>query len=602
LLLAQTISIEQVKIQKSFLMAQPTAQEQQMLELINRMRQAPAAELNLLINSGDPDINGALSFFGVNTTTLAQQWAALSPTSPLAWSSQLSDASLLHNQQMIAANVQSHQVAGEPGLDGRANNAGYTGWSNLGENIFAYGKSVFSTHGAFAIDWGYGPGGIQIDSGHRTNMMSSAYREVGIGITPSTGTGNGVTTGPLVVTEDFGNRSALSGKAWLLGVAFKDFDRDNFYDPGEGLGGITVQILKTGTSTPILATTLDAGGYQALLDPGQYQLSFLQNNLLLKSESITVDAQNPVNIKRDLVLSPNQVKNDFGGDKKSDILWRNSNGQVYSYQMNGLNVASEASLGGVSTDWQIAGTGDFNGDGKSDILWRNTTSGLTYGWKMNGNTKIGEGTIGTVGNDWQIAGTGDFNGDGKADILWRNTTSGLTYGYLMNDLTVAGEGAIRTVGNDWQVAGTGDFNGDGKSDILWRNTNSGLAYVYLMNGVSVIGEGAVRQVSNDWVVEGVDDFNNDGKSDILWRNTISGAAHVYEMNGASILAEGGIGTVGLDWNIAGTGDYNGDAKADILWRNNNGLAYLWTMDGFNKLGDGAIRQVDNSWSIAAPTL
>jgi uncharacterized protein YkwD len=583
-------------------MAQPTAQEQQMLELINRMRQAPAAELNLLINSGDADVNNALSFFAVNNATLTSQWATLVPTAPLAWSSQLSDASLAHNQQMITANVQSHQLPGELGLGARSEAAGYTGWSGLGENIFAYSKSVFFGHAAFAIDWGNGPGGIQLNSGHRTNIMSSTYKEVGIAITPSSGNGNGAVTGPLVITQDFGNRFVLSGKAYLLGVAFKDFDRDNFYDPGEGLSGITVRVLKSGTSTPIVTTTLNAGGYQVLLDPGQYQLDFLQNNVVLKSESVVVNAQNPANIKRDLILSPNQVKNDFGGDRKSDILWRNTNGQVYSYQMNGLTVSSEASLGSVSTDWQISGTGDFNGDGKADILWRNTTSGEVYGWRMNGNTKISEGSIRTVGNDWQISGTGDFNGDGKSDILWRNTTSGQTYAYLMNDLTVATEGSIRTVGNDWQISGTGDFNGDGKSDILWRNTASGQTYAYLMNGVSVLGEGAIRQVSNDWVVEGIDDFNNDGKSDILWRNTINGAAHLYEMNGTSILAESGIGSASNDWSVAGTGDYNGDAKADVLWRNNNGLAYLWTMDGFNKLGEGAIRQIDNSWSIAAPTI
>jgi uncharacterized protein YkwD len=585
-------------------MAQPTAQEQQMLELINRMRQAPATELNLLINSGDANVNSALSYFSVNNATLTSQWNSLVPTAPLAWSSQLSNAAIAHNQQMISANDQSHQViaSNEPDLGVRANNSGYTGWNTLAESIFGSSKSVFYGHAAFAIDWGFGPGGIQLGSGHRANIMSSAYKEVGIGITPSVVNSSGPVAGPLVITKNFGNRPALNSKAYLLGVAFKDFDRDNFYDPGEGLSGITVQVLKAGTTTPIVTTTFDAGGYQALLDPGQYQLDFLQNNVVLKSESIVVDAQNPANIKRDLILSPNQVKNDFGGDKKSDILWRNTNGQVHSYQMNGLNVASEASLGSVSTDWQISGTGDFNGDGKADILWRNTTSGEVYGWRMNGNAKISEGSIRTVSNDWKISGTGDFNGDGKSDILWRNTTSGQTYAYLMNDLTVATEGSIRTVGNDWQISGTGDFNGDGKADILWRNTNSGQAYAYLMNGISVLGEGVIRQVSNDWVVEGIDDFNNDGKSDILWRNTISGAAHLYEMNGTSILAESGIGSASNDWSVAGTGDYNGDSKADVLWRNNNGLAYLWTMDGFNKLGEGGIRQVDNSWSIAAPTI
>ncbi len=43
------------------------------------------------------------------------------------------------------------------------------------------------------------------------------------------------------------------------------------------------------------------------------------------------------------------VRTDLGNDQKSDIVWRNSSGEVYTYQMNGLSVASEASLGIVVT-------------------------------------------------------------------------------------------------------------------------------------------------------------------------------------------------------------------------------------------------------------
>jgi uncharacterized protein YkwD len=159
-------------------MAQPTAQEQQMLELINRMRQAPAAELNLLINSGDAAVASALTYFNVSISILTQQWSSLLPTAPVAWSSQLSDAALGHNQQMITAGVQSHQVTGEASLGQRATNSGYTGWNTVGENIFAYANSVFYGHAGFAIDWGTGTGGIQSPAGHRNNIMSANFREV----------------------------------------------------------------------------------------------------------------------------------------------------------------------------------------------------------------------------------------------------------------------------------------------------------------------------------------------------------------------------------------------------------------------------------------
>jgi Glycosyl hydrolase family 9/FG-GAP-like repeat len=298
------------------------------------------------------------------------------------------------------------------------------------------------------------------------------------------------------------------------------------------------------------------------------------------------------------------VRNDFGNDKSSDILWRNSiSGEVYIYQMNGLAVASEGKVRNVSLDWKIAGTGDFNRDSQSDILWRNSISGATYVYQMDGLTISNEKSIRTVSLDWQIAGTGDFNGDNKSDILWRNNISGEVYIYQMDGASVSTERSVRTVSLDWQIAGTGDFNGDNKSDILWRNTNTGATYIYQMNGFNVTNEQLVRDVTTDWVIEGVDDFNNDGKSDILWRNSNSGNVYAYLMNGFAVANEGIIGQVPISsgWNIAGTGDNNGDGNGDILWRNTSGLTYSWQLNGLSKLAEGGIRQLSNDWQIASPT-
>ncbi len=72
--------------------------------------------------------------------------------------------------------------------------------------------------------------------------------------------------------------------------------------------------------------------------------------------------------------------NDFNGDGRSDILWRNDNGALSQWlgQANGGFVDNYANAGNqIPTSWHVAGTGDYNGDGRDDILWRNDNGALT---------------------------------------------------------------------------------------------------------------------------------------------------------------------------------------------------------------------------------
>ena len=158
--------------------------------------------------------------------------------------------------------------------------------------------------------------------------------------------------------------------------------------------------------------------------------------------------------------------NDFDGDGKSDILWRNSDGRVAVWLMNGMAAKSEAVVSPVTADWTNVGMGDFDGDGKSDILWRNS-DGRAAIWLMNGMAAKSEVVVSTVTTDWTIAGTGDFDGDGKSDILWRNSNGEVAI-WLMNGIIAKAGVVVSTVTNDWTIARTGDFDGDGKSDILWQ--------------------------------------------------------------------------------------------------------------------------------------
>jgi hypothetical protein len=291
--------------------AQPTAQEQELLELINRMRIDPSKELDYLLASADkdPEIRQALDYFKVNISVLKQQWSGLKTVAPLAWSDGLAVAALAHTNTMIANDTQAHHVvvngqAKEEDLAGRLKNIGKYDFTFGRENVYAFANSVFYAHAGFAIDWGEGAGskdGIQDPAGHRVTMMAEDVREVGISVVAENDPNTKV--GPLVITQDFGSRDALTGKGYLLGVAFDDKNKDGFYQAGEGLNDVKVNITSIdGRNVKKTINTQAAGGYQELLDPGNYQVDFVRNDLVFASKIAKIDSAMTQNVKLDFVL------------------------------------------------------------------------------------------------------------------------------------------------------------------------------------------------------------------------------------------------------------------------------------------------------------
>jgi len=108
--------------------------------------------------------------------------------------------------------------------------------------------------------------------------------------------------------------------------------------------------------------------------------------------------------------TPKRVENDFNGDGQSDILWRNQNGLVHAWLMNGTTVQGRVNLESPGLDWQIQGTGDFNRDGQTDILWRHQ-NGLVHTWLMNGTTVQGRVNLESPGLDWQIQAQSGYSRD-----------------------------------------------------------------------------------------------------------------------------------------------------------------------------------------------
>jgi phospholipase/lecithinase/hemolysin len=298
---------------------------------------------------------------------------------------------------------------------------------------------------------------------------------------------------------------------------------------------------------------------------------------------------------RNLVV-PWAAVHDVNGDGKSDIVWRNTSGDVAIWEINGSAIIATGGLGNVGGTWSIVAVRDFNSDGKFDLLWRDN-SGNTAIWFLNGTTIASTASLGNIPSIWRVAGTGDFDGDGYGDILWEDSSGNLAVWLLGSGGQISSTGGLGNLPPaTWSVVGIADFNGDGKSDILWRDSG-GNAAIWFMNGTAVSSAAAIGNIPNSWSVKGTGDFNNDGYSDIVWEDT-GGNVAVWLMNGASVTSTGSFGPVPLaTWTLVAVGDFNGDGNSDLLWRDTSGNLAVWFMNGASITSAVAAGNAPTNWIV-----
>ena len=287
---------------------------------------------------------------------------------------------------------------------------------------------------------------------------------------------------------------------------------------------------------------------------------------------------------------------DFNGDHKSDLLFESSRGDLQMYEMNGttiaqasiVNIGSAGVNGEVPTGWKIVGTTDYNGDGKSDLLLKDTNGNLIC-WLMDGfNVVAGGGLLGTIGTNASLinssnhgvkAASHDFNGDGVSDVLL--TAGGAFIDWIVqNGLAIAGNflgGGL----TGWTAVGAGDFNGDGVSDILLQS--GGTIVEWTMSNGSVASGGLVG-FAPGFTVAGTGDFNGDGTTDLVLQAGGTFVDWIVQNGGATSGNFLGGGLTG--WSIVGTGDFNGDGTTDILLQN-GGSVVAWDMQN-GAVSNGAV--------------
>jgi Ca2+-binding RTX toxin-like protein len=529
-------------------MANVTAQEQLMLELINRARLNPAGEaMRLGIGLNDGLAPGTIS-------AAAKQ--------PLAMNDLLANASRAYSTRMLNEDFFAHVApdGSEPG--GRMRAAGYvfSGSWTWGENISWRGTSPGLIDLSAALPLQHD--GLFRSAAHRENILSGSFREIGVGQVRGNYLSGGTDWSASMITQSF----AVSGTSlFITGVVYNDVVDDNFYGIGEGQGGVPIQ-----AAGAIGLASSASGGYEVAVSPGAVTITLgpVAVTLGMSNSNVKIDLVNSSEIWTSASLSSISGASVIG---LLGIEAIGATGGAFAERMIG-NVAANALNGGGGDDTLEGGAGADNlngGPGFDFASFLSSARGVTARLdapSLNTGDAIGdsyasiEGLIGSQFNDFLVgsdisgeymtaqdgddfvAGRGGNDtilGDGGADQFW------------------GGEGADRLDGGAGYDIARYDFAATGVLARLDGGANTGEALGDTFVGVealygSAFGDVLVgNQASNVLVgLDGGDHLYGVGGDDIL----MGGAGgDVFAFNGTSF----GTDTV-LDFATTATAGTNHD--------------------------------------------
>jgi hypothetical protein len=399
----------------------PNDYEQYQLEVINRARLNPPAEvtrLSALPWAGTPGLNE-----GPPTTPIT-----VTPKQPLAFNPALIKTARDYTNFLIQTRQFGHELNGTIASRATANGYVFSGSWGYGENI-GYIASTLSPfditrdhaeelYDNLFIDYTPQSGAVP-GRGHRENIMDDSWKEIGIGIVaganyPSVGF-NAVFT-----TMDFAYTTYASANSFVTGVVYNDTDHDGFYSPGEGIGGVTIAAAPVSGGASLTTLTWNSGGYSLRLPQGSYNITAAGTFGAVKMGSITIAAKN---IKLDATnpsaQSSSFSNSDFNADGIPDIVLKNGSAiGVWCPDASG-NFKQWIGMKADFGSWVPVGVGDFNGDGIPDILLKNGQLLGVWCPDANGSYKQWIG-LNTNFGSWVPVGVGGFNGDGIPDILLKN--------------------------------------------------------------------------------------------------------------------------------------------------------------------------------------
>jgi Ca2+-binding RTX toxin-like protein len=411
-------------------MAANSAQEQLMLELVNRARMDPAGEAARF----------GIGLGGISST----------PKQVLAMNDRLVIAADKHSNWMLVNDQFSHEEpssfpSGRTGLNpsDRMVAAGYTPITAAGENISFVASSAAINATTAIVDQHED---LFRSAGHRANILSNTFREIGVGQQIGKFTDDGSTFNASMVTQNFG----LSGnKLFVTGVVYNDVVvNDNFFSVGEQTAGRVVSVPGVGD------TTGAGGGYELGLTSGGVKVVSFNLSSGLVQLSVTVGARN---IKIDLV--------------NGHEVWTNADLAVVAgpiTELHALGIEGVDLTGGAASERLTGNKGAnvLDGGGGNDVLDGAAGSDLLRG--RDGNDVYRLDTSGDIVDE----STGSGADTVQSTVSVKLTDTAHVKGAL-ESISLTGTASVVAWGNDSANVLTGNSG---------SNSIAGLAGNDVLNG------------------------------------------------------------------------------------------------------------------------
>jgi hypothetical protein len=316
------VALPRAIAQTQYSIGNPTNEQQYTLELTNRARAnggAEAARLQGFSTFGSPAFSGGLQ--EGPPTVNGQVWTIENSVQPLSWNPLLATAAQNHANRLNTddqffkggsphtwgGSTPNSRIA-DTGYsmapyNGPTNNGAFPGPENVAESV-SFGSGPFSAarliaeilndHNALFTDTSV-PG-----RGHRSTMMLAFFREMGVGISAGTdvgqdGGGTTRTWDSLYVVDNFGTQTGST--PFITGVVYEDTNGNGFYDPGEGRGGVRVDV----AGANFFAISSSSGGYSVPV-PGNGSFNVTFSGGGVTTTQATVNVANLRNAKADFVV------------------------------------------------------------------------------------------------------------------------------------------------------------------------------------------------------------------------------------------------------------------------------------------------------------